>query len=99
AADCAGRARTVACGRHLHVCPRRRPSPVSRLPFPTLPQELPMSAPTRVPTHRADGSAVYFRGARIAPKMAAATGGAVMAAGLGGTGAGLDKADAGFWDE
>ena len=58
-----------------------------------------MSAPTRVPTHRADGSAVYFRGARIAPKMAAATGGAVMAAGLGATGAGIAQADTGVWDE
>src|SRR5699024_12667751 len=72
-------------------------------PFPAppshLPQEFPMSAPSRVPTHRADGSAVYFRGARIAPKVAAATGGAVMAAGLGATRAGVAQADTGVWDE
>ncbi|ATG50318.1 transglycosylase [Brachybacterium vulturis] len=58
-----------------------------------------MSAPSRVPTHRADGSAIYFRGARVAPKMAAATGGAVIAAGLGITGAGVAQADTTVWDE
>ena len=58
-----------------------------------------MSAPSRVPTHRADGSAVYFRGARVAPKMAAATGGAVIAAGLGITGAGVAQADSTVWDK
>ena len=58
-----------------------------------------MSAPSRVPTHRADGSAVYFRGARVAPKMAAATGGAVIAAGLGVTGAGVAQADTAVWDK
>ena len=58
-----------------------------------------MSAPSRVPTHRADGSAVYFRGARVAPKMAAATGGAVIAAGLGITGAGVAQADSSVWDQ
>ncbi len=57
-----------------------------------------MSAPARLPTHRADGSAVYFRGARVAPKMAAATGGAVIAAGLGVSGAGVAAADDGVWD-
>ncbi|HEX7353199.1 transglycosylase family protein, partial [Brachybacterium sp.] len=57
-----------------------------------------MSAPARIPTHRADGSAVYFRGARVAPKMAAATGGAVIAAGLGVSGAGVAAADDGVWD-
>ena len=58
-----------------------------------------MSASSRVPTHRADGSAVYFRGARLAPRMVAATGGAVMAAGLGATGVGVAQADTGVWDE
>lgn len=58
-----------------------------------------MSAPSRVPTHRADGSAVYFRGVRVAPKMAAATGGAVIAAGLGVTGAGVAQADTTVWDK
>ncbi|ATG56091.1 transglycosylase [Brachybacterium ginsengisoli] len=58
-----------------------------------------MSAPTNAPTHRADGSAVYFRGARIAPKMAAATTGAVLAAGLGATGADVASADTAVWDK
>ena len=58
-----------------------------------------MSAPRRIPTHRADGAAVCFGGARIAPRMVAATGTAVMAAGLGATGAGVAQADAGVWDE
>ena len=58
-----------------------------------------MPAPARVPTHRADGSAVYFKGARVAPKMAAATGGAVIAAGLGVSGAGVAAADTAVWDK
>ncbi|MGO1900366.1 MAG: transglycosylase family protein [Brachybacterium sp.] len=58
-----------------------------------------MPAPARVPTHRADGSAVYFHGLRVAPKMAAATGGAVIAAGLGISGAGVATADTGVWDK
>ncbi|AXK46887.1 transglycosylase family protein [Brachybacterium saurashtrense] len=57
-----------------------------------------MTAPSRFPTHRADGSAVYFKGVRVAPKVAAATGGAAIAAGLGVTGAPLATADTGVWD-
>ena len=49
-------------------------------------------------THRADGGAVYFRGARVAPKVAAATGGAVIAAGLSVAGAGVASADDSVWD-
>ena len=58
-----------------------------------------MSAPSRVPTHRADGSAVYFRGVRVAPKMAAVTGGAVMVAGMSVAGGGVATADSGVWDK
>ena len=50
-------------------------------------------------THRADGGAVYFRGARVAPKVAAATGGAVIAAGLSVGGAGIASADDSVWDK
>ncbi|GAA4521239.1 transglycosylase family protein [Brachybacterium paraconglomeratum] len=58
-----------------------------------------MSAPSRLPTHRADGSAVYFRGVRVAPKMAAVTGGAVMVAGMSVVGGGVATADSGVWDK
>ncbi|NMA77667.1 MAG: transglycosylase [Actinomycetales bacterium] len=58
-----------------------------------------MSAPRRVPTHRADGRAVYFRDVRVAPKMAAATGGAVIAAGMGMAGGGVATADTAVWDK
>ena len=58
-----------------------------------------MSVPARVPTHRADGSAVYFRGVRVAPKMAAVTGGAVMVAGMSVVGGGVATADGGVWDQ
>ncbi|WP_193105104.1 transglycosylase family protein [Brachybacterium sp. FME24] len=58
-----------------------------------------MSAPARTPSHRADGSAVYFRGVRIAPKVAAATGGAVVAAGLSAAGPGVATADDSVWDK
>ena len=58
-----------------------------------------MSDPRRTPTHRAEGGAVYFRGARVAPKIAAATGGAVVAAGLSLTGAGIASADDSVWDK
>ncbi|GAA1488690.1 transglycosylase family protein [Brachybacterium sacelli] len=51
----------------------------------------------RTPTHRADGSAVYFRSVDVAPKVAAATGGAVVAAGLSVAGAGVAGADS-VWD-
>ncbi|MEE1619499.1 transglycosylase family protein [Brachybacterium sp. J153] len=53
----------------------------------------------RLHTHRADGPAQYFRGVRVAPKVAAATGGAVIAAGLGLTGAGVAQADGSVWDK
>ena len=58
-----------------------------------------MSAPHRAPTHRADGSAQYFRNARLAPKVAAATGGAVLVAGLSVAGGGAAIADNGVWDK
>ncbi|MFC7376144.1 MULTISPECIES: transglycosylase family protein [unclassified Brachybacterium] len=58
-----------------------------------------MATARRTPSHRADGGAVYFRGARVAPKMAAATGGAVVAAGLSIGGAGVATADQSVWDE
>ena len=54
---------------------------------------------TRQPSHRAEGAPVYFRGVRIAPKLAAATGGAVIATGLGLGGAGVATADTSVWDE
>ncbi|MGO1977046.1 transglycosylase family protein [Brachybacterium tyrofermentans] len=53
----------------------------------------------RIPSHRADGSAVYFRGVRVAPKVAAATGGAVVAAGLSVAGAGTASAEQTVWDK
>ena len=58
-----------------------------------------MSALHRTPTHRADGSPVYFRGVRVAPKVAAATGGAVVAAGLSVAGAGVASAEQSVWDK
>ncbi|MGP5125935.1 transglycosylase family protein [Brachybacterium tyrofermentans] len=58
-----------------------------------------MSASRRIPSHRADGSAVYFRGVRVAPKVAAATGGAVVAAGLSVAGGGVAVADNSVWDK
>ncbi|MCT1431331.1 transglycosylase family protein [Brachybacterium muris] len=58
-----------------------------------------MTEPRRTPTHRADGSAQYFKGARVAPKVAAATGCAVIAAGLSLGGAGLATADDSVWDK
>lgn len=58
-----------------------------------------MPAPHRAPSHRADGSAVYFRNARLAPKVAAATGGAVMVAGLSVVGGGAAIADNAVWDK
>ena len=58
-----------------------------------------MSVPRRVPTHRADGSAVYFRNVRVAPKIAAATGGAVIAAGVSVAGGGVATADDSVWDK
>ncbi|GAA1486920.1 transglycosylase family protein [Brachybacterium fresconis] len=57
-----------------------------------------MPAPRRLPTHRADGNAVYFRSVTVAPKVAAATGGAVVAAGLSVAGAGVATADSSVWD-
>ena len=61
-----------------------------------------MAVARRKPTHRADGAPVYFRGFRglnAAPKLAAATGGAVVAAGLSMAGAGTAIAHQGVWDE
>jgi hypothetical protein len=59
-----------------------------------------MSDARRAPTHRAEGAPVYFRGARVAPKLAAATGGAVMVAGLGMAGAGVAEASTpAVWDD
>ncbi|WP_152353729.1 transglycosylase family protein [Brachybacterium subflavum] len=59
-----------------------------------------MSEARRTPTHRAEGAAVYFRGTRVAPKLAAATGGAVIAAGLGMAGAGVAEASTpAVWDD
>ena len=58
-----------------------------------------MASTTRPRTHRAEGAAVYFRGARIVPKVAAATGGAVVAAGLSMTGASVAHADDSVWDD
>ena len=58
-----------------------------------------MSVPRRVPTHRADGSAVYFRNVRVAPRIAAATGGAVIAAGASVAGGGVATADDSVWDK
>jgi hypothetical protein len=58
-----------------------------------------MSEARRTPTHRAEGAPVYFRGTRVAPKLAAATGGAVMVAGLGMAGAGVAEASTpAVWD-
>ncbi|WP_114853286.1 transglycosylase family protein [Brachybacterium sp. YJGR34] len=57
-----------------------------------------MSASRRTPTHRAEGTATYFRGARMAPKMAAATGGAALAAGLSVAGGGVASAEGTVWD-
>ncbi|WP_323188811.1 transglycosylase family protein [Brachybacterium halotolerans] len=59
-----------------------------------------MSEARRAPTHRAEGAPVYFRGARVAPKLAAATGGAVMVAGLGMAGASVAEASTpAVWDD
>ena len=58
-----------------------------------------MAVARRMPTHRADGAPVYFRGLKAAPKLAAATGGAVVAAGLSMAGAGTAIAHQGVWDE
>ena len=58
-----------------------------------------MAVARRKPTHRADGAPVYFRGLNAAPKLAAATGGAVVAAGLSMAGAGTAIAHQGVWDE
>src|SRR5699024_3978904 len=61
-----------------------------------------MAVARRQPTHRADGAPVYvrgFRGLNAAPKLAAATGGAVVAAGLSMAGAGTAIAHQGVWDE
>ena len=54
---------------------------------------------TRPNTHRAPGRAVAFRGARVAPKVAAATGGAVVVAGLGLVGTQSATAAGTVWDE
>ncbi|MEJ6542231.1 transglycosylase family protein [Brachybacterium paraconglomeratum] len=54
---------------------------------------------TRPNTHRAPGRAVAFRGARVAPKIAAATGGAVVVAGLGLVGTQGATAAGTVWDE
>jgi peptidoglycan hydrolase-like protein with peptidoglycan-binding domain len=53
----------------------------------------------RTPTHRAEGAPVYFRGVRVAPRVAAATGGAVIAAGLGLGGAGVAEAGTAVWED
>ncbi|APX33752.1 transglycosylase [Brachybacterium sp. P6-10-X1] len=57
-----------------------------------------MPALRRIPTHRADGNAVYFRSVSVAPKVAAATGGAVVAAGLSVAGTGVATAGSSVWD-
>ena len=57
-----------------------------------------MSA-TRTPTHRAPGRAVAFRGVRLAPKVAAAAGGAAVVAGLGLAGTESATAAGTVWDE
>ena len=54
---------------------------------------------SRTPTHRAPGRAVAFRGVRLAPKVAAATGGAVVVAGLGLVGTESATADGTVWDD
>ena len=54
---------------------------------------------TRPNTHRAPGRAVAFRGVRVAPKVAAATGGAVVVAGLGLVGTQSATAEGTVWDE
>ncbi|WP_341854336.1 transglycosylase family protein [Brachybacterium sp. GPGPB12] len=72
------------------LCPTRAaPSPS---------EESPMTA-TRTNTHRAPGRAVAFRGVNVAPKLAAATGGAVVVAGLGLAGAESATAQGTVWDE
>ncbi len=58
-----------------------------------------MTAVRRQPSHRAEGNAVYFRNVQFAPKLAAVTGGAVVVAGLGVTGAGVATADDTVWDK
>ena len=58
-----------------------------------------MPAVRRSPSHRAEGSAVYFRDVQVAPKLAAVTGGAVVVAGLGISGAGVAAADDSVWDK
>ncbi|MBB5832727.1 transglycosylase family protein [Brachybacterium aquaticum] len=58
-----------------------------------------MTAPRRTPSHRAEGSAQYFRGVKVAPKIAAATGGAVMVAGLGLAGTTTASANDSVWDK
>ncbi|MEO2095879.1 MAG: transglycosylase family protein [Brachybacterium sp.] len=54
---------------------------------------------SRTPTHRAPGRAVAFRGVRLAPKVAAATGGAVVVAGLGLVGTESATAGGTVWEE
>jgi resuscitation-promoting factor RpfA len=54
---------------------------------------------SRPNTHRAPGRAVAFRGVRVAPKVAAATGGAVVVAGLGLVGTQSATAAGTVWDE
>ncbi|MFL0457489.1 transglycosylase family protein [Brachybacterium paraconglomeratum] len=54
---------------------------------------------SRTPTHRAPGRAVAFRGVRLAPKVAAATGSAVVVAGLGLVGTESATAGGTVWDD
>jgi len=62
-----------------------------------------VTAPRRAPaprnSHRAEGGAVLFRGARLFSKIAAMTGGAVVAAGLGVAGTTAASAEGTVWDE
>ncbi|MFC0674372.1 transglycosylase family protein [Brachybacterium hainanense] len=52
----------------------------------------------RTNTHRAEGGAVLFRGARVFSKLAAVTGGALVAAGLSVAGTTAAQADGTVWD-
>lgn len=54
---------------------------------------------SRTPTHRAPGRAVALRGVRLAPKVAAATGSAVVVAGLGLVGTESATAGGTVWDD
>ena len=54
---------------------------------------------SRTPTHRGPGRAVAFRGVRLAPKVAAATGSAVVVAGLGLVGTESATAGGTVWDD